>query len=134
MLATVDKVLAAGRSGLDTSSTLNMRLYYVATVASPNDSEGGGGVSTVAINDGIQLRSSLQSAIASWRNDSKSCLPATTVVPVQGMHLIPSKPLSSTTNSTTSPGWSTLLAIQALVVDPVHLETEIWINHGRDTS
>ena len=126
MLDTVDKVLSAGRSGLESSNTLNLRLYYVATEQVMVD----GGVTKVAKDDGTQLRSSFQAAIASWQKEASSCWPAGTVIPVQGMKLIPSNP--SVNEAPNGQTWTTFLAIQAFVIDPVHLETEIWINHGRE--
>jgi diphthine-ammonia ligase len=126
MLTTVDKVLAQGRSGLDTALALHVRLYHVATERSLSSN---GTTSVVVKDDGTRLRSSLQSALASWRNRESLC-PATTVVPVQAMTLIPS--LRSTADANDDEGVMTFLAMQVLVVDPVHLETELWIHRGRE--
>jgi enamine deaminase RidA (YjgF/YER057c/UK114 family) len=125
MLTTVDKVLAQGRSGLDTAHALHVRLYHVATERSLSSN---GTTSVVVKDDGARLRSSLQSALSSWRK-SESCCPATTVVPVQAMTLIPS--LRTTEDFSDDERMTTFLAMQVLVVDPVHLETELWIHQGR---
>jgi diphthine-ammonia ligase len=116
MLLAVDKVLAEGRSGLKAANTVHVRLYHVATEQSSSGE-------IKVKDDGVGLRSSLQSSIASWRKNEES-LPASTLVPVQGMKLITAK--SNTKDMVT------MMAMQVLVVDPVHMETEIWINKGRE--
>jgi diphthine-ammonia ligase len=116
MLMAVDKVLAEARSGLKAANTLHVRLYYVATEQSSSGE-------IKVKDDGIALRSSLQSSIASWRKNEES-LPVCTLVPVQGMKLI--------TPKSNAKDMVTMMAMQVLVVDPVHMETEIWINKGRE--
>jgi enamine deaminase RidA (YjgF/YER057c/UK114 family) len=116
MLMAVDKVLAEGRSGLKAANTVHVRLYYVATEQSSSGE-------IKVKDDGLALRSSLQSSIASWRKNEES-LPASTLVPVQGMKLI--------TPKSNAKELVTMMAMQVLVVDPVHMETEIWINKGRE--
>ena len=116
MLTAVDKVLAEGRSGLKAANTVHVRLYYVATEQSSSGE--------IRVNDdGVALRSSLQSSIASWRKNEES-LPASTLVPVQGLKLI--------TPKSNAKEMVTMMAMQVLVVDPVHMETEMWINKGRE--
>jgi enamine deaminase RidA (YjgF/YER057c/UK114 family) len=115
MLTSLDKVLSEARSGLHPSNAMHVRLYYVATKQYSDDE--------IAVkDDGVLLRSSLQSAISSWRKGD-ALLPASTVVPVQAMKLIAS---NSKTESLT-----TFLAMQILVLDLVHMETEIWIQKDR---
>jgi diphthine-ammonia ligase len=116
MLMAVDKVLAEARSGLKAANTVHVRLYYVATEKSS--------IGEIKVkDDGVALRSSLQSSIASWRKNEES-LPVSTLVPVQGMKLI--TPKSNVKEMVT------MMAMQVLVFDPVHMETEIWINKGRE--
>ena len=109
MLSSLDKVLAEGRSGLCATYSLSVRLYYIATAKESHD-------------DGLQVRSALQSALAAWRGADHQT-PASTVIPVQAIHLLHTKPISAAR--------SVFLAMQVLVVNPIHLETEIWIHHGR---
>jgi diphthine-ammonia ligase len=116
MFASADKVLAEGRSGLNAADAIHVRLYYIAA----NVTEEG---DAVALDDGLQLRSSLESAIATW-GSNKTSLPSSSVVPVSGLNLI---------NSTIDMQDVVMLfAMHVLVIDPVHFETEKWINKDRE--
>ena len=64
----------------------------------------------------------MQSAIASWGKD-KASVPAASVVPVQAIDVINGLPSSKDSKA--------LLAMQVLLIDPVHMETEIWIRKDR---
>eukprot|EP00980_Cylindrotheca_fusiformis_P012332 scaffold3020_cov118-Cylindrotheca_fusiformis.AAC.2 len=105
MLSAHEKLLAKARSGLCNRSVLHLRLYYQPGVA---------------LDDGVQWRTSLQSAVALWC-DSSGLFPATTVVPVQGISLINTESVSKES--------SYFLAMQCLVVDPVHMETERFVHN-----
>lgn len=115
MLVYLDKVLAEARSGLSASNVLHVRLFYVATGKSSTGD-------IKAKNDGLQIRISLQSAIKSWAGGRGSC-PSTTVVPVHAIDVISS--------SFSFEGKVPLFAMQALIIDPIHMETEIWIRKDR---
>jgi hypothetical protein len=118
MLVSLDKVLAEGRSGLSSSNAIHVRLFYVAT-------EFSGSGNALAKDDGLQLRSFMQSAIASWGKD-KDSVPAVSVVPVQAIDVINGLPSSKDLKA--------LLAMQVLKVDPVHMETEIWMQKDRQNA
>jgi hypothetical protein len=62
--------------------------------------------------------------MASWRKNEKS-FPASTLVSVQGMKLMTAK--------SNPKDIVTMMGMQVLAVDPVHVEMEIWINKGRET-
>jgi hypothetical protein len=108
MFSALDRLLAKARSGLLPHSAIHVRLYYLARFSS---------------DDGVQWRTSLQSAVASWDN-KKGLYAATTVVPVQGISLINSTAVSNES--------SPFLAMQVLVIDPVHMETEQLVFNARD--
>jgi hypothetical protein len=119
MMSSVERVLADARSGLQASNIIHVRLFYISSeqnalhgIFSPR-------------NDGVQLRASLRSIVSSRMRNNP---PATSVVPVQGIYI-------SDQNTNISEGSSTLstqFAMQVLVADPVHLETEIWIHKDRE--
>lgn len=99
-------------TGLGKFSGLHLRLFYIGT---PGD-------------DGSALRSALNMAVGCvWNSKPYSRqnhqVPALSLVPVEAMALSPSL----------SPG-STILAIQMIAADLVHMETEMWIRHNRTTS
>jgi enamine deaminase RidA (YjgF/YER057c/UK114 family) len=100
MFSALDRLLAKARAGLLPHSAIHVRLYYLSRFSS---------------GDGVQWRTSLQSAVASWDN-KKGLYAATTVVPVQGISLINSTAVSNES--------SPFLAMQVLFIDPVHMETE----------
>lgn len=103
-------------SSLCLSQMLHVRLYYVAT-----DESG------IASDDGLQWRTSLSTALAlkagSEGNNSKVAgLPAISVVPVRGIKFVCDVDLVGTP----------FVAIQVLAIDPIHMETELWIHHARE--
>lgn len=109
MLSAIDSLLAKARSGLRNQSAIHLRLYYLPGM--PCD-------------DGTQWRLSLQSSVASWYSKN-GLLPATTVVPVKGLSIINAESIS--TKSTP------FLALQVLLLDPIHTETEQCVfNVNRD--
>lgn len=107
-------------SGLSVNEMAHVRLYYTGALF-------GDGTSTV-IDDGMRLRTALSSAIASQAvasgSGTISNVPIATIVPVQALKVV--FPSSSTVIEGT-----TVLAMQIFIVDPVHMETELWIHHGR---
>ena len=99
-------------TGLGKFSALHIRLFYIGTSG----------------DDGSALRSALNMAVGCVWNSKpysrqKHQVPALSLVPVEAMALSPSL----------SPG-STILAIQMIAADLVHMETEMWIHHNRTTS
>jgi hypothetical protein len=76
-----------------------------------------------ALTDGVQIRSAFHSAVAHWCGSGTS-LPAITVVPVHTINVLNSEV------HPTSPK-VIALALQVILVDPVHLETDIWIHKDR---
>jgi hypothetical protein len=111
-------------SGLSIHDILHVRLYHIGALLS--DPLGTG--RTHAIDDGMGLRSSLRSALASrcatvgGRRTANA--PACTVVPVQAMKVVPP-------SSSSSIEGTTVLAMQVLLADPVHMENDIWIHNER---
>jgi diphthine-ammonia ligase len=117
MLKHASDAIRYGPSGLGLANVMNVRLYYVATRL---DESGNLSVE----NDGLRIRSALQMSIASQWQEAKHT-PAITLVPVQGMKVI--RP-----EVTKEDGSCTLFAMQLTVLDPVHMESELWIRHGRE--
>jgi diphthine-ammonia ligase len=87
---------------------LNIRIYYVCSRRNVRD-------------DGLRWRIAIASALSQTSLEAPT--PAVTLVPVIGIHLSTSKREECDTP---------FLAIQAFAIDPVHLETELWIHHGRE--
>ena len=116
MLSSADKVLSETRAGLDASNIAHIRLFYVS---SEKSTDGGNAM----LNDGVQLRTSLRNAIGIQFENK---LPATSVVPVKAISTIGVLPRNECDNNRVI-----MFAMQVLLLDPVHLETEIWINKDR---
>ena len=116
MLSSNKKVLSQARAGLHNHNIVHIRLFYISTAKS---SEGG----YTVINDGVQLRTSLLNAMNLIFGKN---LPAISVVPVNAINTacIPR-------GKTCDGNRLIMFAMQILLLDPVHLETEIWINKGR---
>ena len=96
---------------------LHVRLYYIGR--SQHGGVGSGDV--LLLNDGIRIRASLASALARVGDNSKQSTPAYTVIPVSSIAVIDlSLPRPSDR--------SLFMAIQMLSIDPVHMETELWIH------
>lgn len=115
MLHALSNVMSNGRSGLVPSNIIHLRLFHVATsqvtngIYAPRD-------------DGLHLRCAFQSAVSQWGTNLS--LPALSVVPVHSIDII--NGTSQTANG------SIIYCLQALLLDPVHLETDIWINKDRE--
>jgi diphthine-ammonia ligase len=111
-------------SGLSINDIVYVRLYHIGALLS--NQLGTGRIH--AIDDGMRLRSSLHSALASRcatvGGKRTANAPACTVVPVQAMKVVPA-------SSSLSIWGTTVLAMQALLADTVHMENEIWIHNGR---
>jgi diphthine-ammonia ligase len=117
MLKHASDAIQYGQSGLGLANVMNVRLYYVATRL---DESG----NLLVENDGVRIRSAFQMAVASqWRAAKHA--PATTLVPVQGMKVI-RRDIRKDDDT------CTLFAMQLNVLDPVHMESELWIRHGRE--
>jgi hypothetical protein len=117
MLKHASDAIKYGTSGMGLANVMNVRLYYVATRL---DDSG----DFVVENDGIRIRSAFQTAVASQWQEAKDA-PATTLVPVQGMKVIRHE-------VTKEDDSCTLFAMQLTILDPVHMESELWIRHGRE--
>lgn len=115
MLLALEKALSEGRSGLGPSDLLHVRLFHVATQRSTTGR-------IEPLDDGVQLRSTLQRALCKWGDNT--ALPASTVVPVNYMDLINTEKQIENRYL--------FLSMQAFFVDPVHLETNIWIHKDRE--
>ncbi len=112
-------------SGLSVIEIIHIRLYYIGAELFEISEED----TVCVIDDGMRLRTALTTVLvsrfaASGQSPSVT-IPATTVVPVQAMKVVP--PSSSVAIEGT-----TIMAMQVLLADPVHLETELWIHHCRD--
>ena len=116
MLSSNKKVLSQARAGLHNHNIVHIRLFYISTEKS---SDGG----YTVINDGVQLRTSLLNAMNLIFGKN---LPAISVIPVNAINTacIPR-------GKTCDGDRFIMFAMQILLLDPVHLETEIWINKGR---
>jgi len=117
MLSSVQSVLSDARAGLTTRNMMHVRLFYVSSEQSTSDGQ------HLVRNDGVQLRSSLNAAVASSLTNNRA---ATSVVPVRSIDTIGIESKKSDDKSRTI-----LFAMQVLLLDPVHLETEIWIHKDR---
>ena len=116
MFSSAEKVLSETRSGLDSRSIAHIRLFYVSSEKSANED-------TILHNDGVQLRSSLRNAIG-FKFDKR--LPAMSVIPVKAIDTIDFVP-----KDTNDINRVIKFAMQVLLLDPVHFETEIWIHKDR---
>jgi len=116
MLSSADKLLSETRAGLDARNIVHIRLFYVSSKKSTN---GGYAVH----NDGVQLRITLLNAIGSKFENN---LPATSVIPVKAISTVGVLP-----RNTHDDNRVIAFAMQVLLHDPIHLETEIWINKNR---
>jgi hypothetical protein len=123
--AAFDQVDFVESSGLRVQEIAHVRLYHIGA----NFSESTKNESAHVIDDGTRLRSTLKSVLGCRlaATDGKWSVinaPATTVVPVQAIKVI--SPSSSHVIEGT-----TVLGMQILLADPVHMENELWIHHGR---
>ena len=112
-------------SELSIEDIVHVRLYHVGALISDSlETE-----RTHAIDDGMRLRLSLHSVLASRcataSGKHAANAPACSVVPVQAMKVVPA-------SSSSNIKGTTVLAMQVLVADLVHMEDEMWIHHGRE--
>jgi len=105
-------IQCAEMAGMNMDHILHIRLYYVAKSSKDNGA--------TQFNDGLLLRSALSAEINSWFGVRKtnanrrmnSNVPAFTVVPVHGLE-------------------SGIFSAQVMINDLVHMETDLWVHHGR---
>ncbi|KAL3777311.1 hypothetical protein ACHAWO_005077 [Cyclotella atomus] len=121
---------------------LNVRLYYVAAALSRGKTAKDNPIRVDVVDDGTMLRARLHSILASKSmkqhdetvmNEAgnyvpSTSIPASTVVPVVGMHFS----TGSCDNSTHQ--LTTFLAMQVAFVDAIRMETEMWIRSNRKYS
>jgi hypothetical protein len=111
-------------SDVSIDDIVHVRLYHIGALLSDPLENG----RTHAIDDGMRLRSSFHSALASRcataGGKRTANAPTCTVVPVQAMKVVPA-------SSSLSIEGTTVLAMQVLLADPVHMENETWIHSGR---
>lgn len=107
---------------LDARHVLQLRLYYSVTVILDADD-----------SNAQFLHSALQAAMGTVFDET--CWPASTVIPVHGLDVVwlgDSAPAASALDSNNNYNDTRpVLALQAMALDPVHLEQSIWIRHGR---
>lgn len=115
MLEVADKALAEARSGLGPSSTFHVRLFYDASAGLDEDNVPAG-------DDGVFVRTCLQTAVALC-SKSRCCLPAVSAVPVTAIDV---------TGISTPRYHTPMFAMQILLFDMVHAETETWIQKDRN--
>jgi hypothetical protein len=110
MIELLSRVTQSLPSAPDLSQSLHLRLFYVATKC-----EG-------PANDGLTIRTLFHSALSVCFGHLAK--PATTIVPVHAIRLIEH-------TQTKSNGQCLIVAIQAIVINPIAADTELWIRHGR---
>jgi diphthine-ammonia ligase len=111
MLYALDKFFLEADSGLSIRAAWHVRLYYIGATLTNDE----------ICDDGTRLRSALACQIASrWPWST----PATSVIPVRAMKLSTNKIVDH----------HTFLAMHIILADPVHLETEMWIRHGTNST
>lgn len=115
MLFAVEKAIAEARSGLCLTDSIHIRLFFISSARSSHGRK-------EAIDDGVQLRSLLRSTVASMIGNNT---PATTVVPVRAIKT------SCWTRKTNKASGLVVYAMQTLLANPVHFETELWIHKDR---
>lgn len=120
-------------SGLTLDHVLHVRLFYMSASLVPSKGES---IQVKPLDDGSRLRCALHSALTlRWCKQGQSRtinIPACTVVPVQEMTMIKTESDGGGCNGRDHIGGHVLLAMQLLLVDPIHTETEIWIHDGRE--
>lgn len=116
MLSSAKKALSEARANLNTDHIAHVRLFCVSPEKSTN-------AEYLCLDDGFQLRSALRNAISSKVDHNH---PASSIIPVKAIDTIGLLPQTSSDGS-----GAIMFAMQVLLLDPVHLETEIWINKDR---
>ena len=106
--------LIEGIARLEKRYVINVRAYYDTTL--------------INNRDGLAVRSDLTAAMASKWRCSEAQMPAMTLVPVTAMKVIP----AMGSNNHRPPSASIpITAMQITAVDSIHLESDMWIHHGR---
>jgi hypothetical protein len=100
-------LLLENNVGLTVKHVLHVRLFYI-------DADG---------DDGAFIRSIFQSALSRNWSSHSSCRPAFTVVPVQAINI--------SSACCKNDERDIFLAMQLVVMDLVHLSTELWIHTNR---
>ena len=118
MLSSVQSVLSEARAGLTTRNMIHVRLFFVSSEESADGQY-------IVRNDGVQLRSSLSAAVNSIIENNHV---ATSVIPVKAIDTIGVVP-----KHVGNENRIIMFAMQVLLLDPVHLETEIWIHKDRSS-
>lgn len=114
MLSCAEQAISDARAGLLFRKTaVHVRLFYVASNTAAKRT-------SFPQDDGIGLRYALSTAVASMCGDAR---PATTTVPVQAIATVGWEQNVSGTQHE--------LAMQIILIDPVHFETELWIHKDR---
>ena len=116
MICSAMKVLSKTRAGLSTQNIVHVRLFY-------NCSKSTDGKYVVG-DDGLLLRSSLRAVINSKIMKNQ---PAISVIPVKGIETLGMPRKCKGKNK-----GLIMFAMQVLIFDPVHLETEVWIHKDRE--
>ena len=121
----VIKVMARPASSRGNSrNVLHVRLFYVASTILEATGE------KVLQDDGSILRSALQAALSTCFQSASP--PSSSVVPVQKIdQLLPHDSAIQSTCATISKSSTIFMALQVLVIDPIQIETDLWIHHGR---
>lgn len=110
MIDLVSDQLESSKNAPSGCCCLHLRLYYVSNRLHESK-----------LNDGTTLRSAVNAAAARM---GRQQAPAITTVPVDGICLLDDSDLGVES-------MATFLALQAFFVDPVAIETDLWIHHGR---
>jgi len=117
MISSAMKVLSIARAGLETHNIIHIRLFYVSSEQT-TDGE------YIVRDDGVQLRASLRAIISSKIQKNQ---PAISVIPVKGIDTIVMLRKESRNIKR-----RIMFAMQVLILDPIHLETEMWIHKDRE--
>ena len=115
-------------TGFHSRNALHGRLYYLASKVDCASGE------KTLQDDGLLVRLSLEASLAtlcdSPSSGAGSLRPTLSVIPVQAitqLHVTNKNDGHESLSTTTA-----IMALQVFVIDPVHLETELWIHHGRE--
>jgi len=117
MISSAMKVLSIARAGLDTHNIIHIRLFYVSSEQFMDGEY-------IIRDDGVQLRASLRAVISSKIQKNQ---PAISVIPVKGIDTI-----IMLRNESRNIKRRIMFAMQVLILDPIHLETEMWIHKDRE--
>jgi diphthine-ammonia ligase len=118
IVTTLSKSLEAGPSGLGMTSLLHIRFYYVLDRGIDEQNQTGFDLSA-------EIRSALQQVTTTRTRDGELIIPAISVIPVYSMSMLD---MSSSCNAIRG---EIFMAMQATLIEPTALETELWIRHSR---